>query len=472
MRKDRIQTNQTDQMIVLTAGIGMFLSTLDTGIINVALPTLVQSFNSSITVMTWTITMYTLALVGTIIIFGRLSDKYGRLKIYASGLIVFFMASILCGLSTSPGELITFRTLQGIGAAMLQGTAVAIITTAIPKERQGVALGTLGVLLGLGPVLGPSIGGFLISLGSWRWIFFINIPITLVGLLGCTIVFKKVKESRNAIQIDLPGSILLGFSVLALLRGLSMLSTSGIVSIESLGPIMLFAILFVLFFFWERKAKEPIVNLKLFLHGDFAAPVLGIFVLGGATSLGFIVPPYFLEQVSKLEPWQAGLVNLSAPLGLVLMSKVSGRLIEKAGTTRLMMIGLIIMAVTYGILGIMQSNWSPSLIATLLMLYGVGAGFFVPPNTSAIMSAVGREIQGTIGAFQRMMQNLGIALYATIASVFIRTHSHSGIETIMSGFREAWIFASGTILLSLLIFIFVFRRNPINQTSDIYKHTD
>jgi MFS family permease len=227
-----------------------------------------------------------------------------------------------------------------------------------------------------------------------------------------------------------------------------------------------------LFIFWERKTKEPIVDLKLFLHGDFAAPILGIFVLGGATSLGFIVPPYFLERVSQLDPWQAGLVNLSAPLGLVLMSKVSGQLIEKAGTTRLMVIGLITMAVTYGILGTMQSDWSPTLIAILLLLYGFGAGLFVPSNTSAIMSVVGRDIQGTISALQRMVQNLGIALYAAIASAFIRAHSHSDIETIMNGFREAWMFASGTILLSLLVFIIVFRRNPINQATDIYKHTD
>jgi MFS family permease len=207
--------------------------------------------------------MYTLALVGTIIIFGRLGDKYGRLKIYTLGLIVFFMASILCGLSTSPEELITFRTLQGIGAAMLQGTAIAIITTAISKERQGSALGTLGVLLGLGPILGPSIGGLLITFGGWRWIFLINIPIALVGLLGCTILFGKVKETRNDIQIDLLGNILLTFSFLALLRGLSMLSTFGILSFAVIGPTVLFAILFVLFIFWEIKAKEPIVDIKL-----------------------------------------------------------------------------------------------------------------------------------------------------------------------------------------------------------------
>ncbi|MDP4086146.1 MAG: MFS transporter [Bacillota bacterium] len=472
MSEDRILTKVDDQIILFTAGIGMFLSTLDTGIINVALPTLVQLFNSSITVMTWAVTMYTLALVGSIIIFGRLGDKFGRLKIYSSGLIVFFIASILCGLSTTSGELIIFRTLQGIGAAMLQGTAIAIITTTIPKERQGSALGTLGVFLGLGPVLGPSIGGFLISLGSWRWIFWINVPIALTGVVGCAVLFRKVKESRNLIQIDLLGNILLACSVLALLQGLSMLSTSGILSFASMGSIILFAILLVLFIYIERKVEQPIMDLRLFFHGAFTAPIFGIFVLGGATSLGFIVPPYFLEQVSHLDPWIVGLVNLSAPLGLVLMSKVSGRLIEKAGANRLMVIGLVIMAVAYGTLSTMKLDWSPILIATLLLIYGFGAGFFVTPNTSAVMNAVGQDIQGTIGAIQRMVQNLGIALYAVIASSFIRAHSNSDIKTIMSGFREAWMFAFGTILLSILVFIFVLSRTSINQTSDIYKHTD
>lgn len=472
MSLDRIQTKTADQIVVFTAGIGMFLSTLDTGIINVTLPTLVNSFDSSITVMTWSITMYTLALVGTIIIFGRLGDKYGRLKIYASGLIVFLIASILCGLSTSPGQLIAFRTFQGFGAAMIQGTATAIITVNIPKERQGSAFGTLGVLLGLGPVLGPSVGGFLISLGSWRWIFWINVPIVLAGLIGCTILVKKVKESRSAIQMDLPGSLLLTFSVLALLQGLSMSSTAGIISIKTIGPIVLFTILFAIFIFWEKRVEQPIVDLRLFLRCTFTAPLLGIFVLGGTTSLGFIIPPYFLDHVSQLDPWQAGLVNLSAPLGLVVMSKVSGRLMEKAGTTRLMIIGLIMMAIAYGILGTMQSDWSAIWIAILLLVYGFGAGFFVPPNTSAIMGAVSRDIQGTIGAVQRMVQNLGIGLYAVIASVFIRVHSNGDIETFMNGFREAWLLATVSILFSLFVFTLCLSRKPINQSSKANNHTN
>ena len=131
-----------DRMVVLTAGIGLFLSTLDSGIINVALPTLVRTLHSNINTMAWTVTLYTLALTGTIIIFGRLSDRFGRLKIYIWGLALFAIASVLCGFAMSSGILIILRTIQGIGAAMLQATAAAIITTGIPKERQGPALGT------------------------------------------------------------------------------------------------------------------------------------------------------------------------------------------------------------------------------------------------------------------------------------------------------------------------------------------
>ena len=148
-----------DHLVVFTAGIGMFLSTLIVALSMSHYP-LYQNILMLILFITWSVTLYTLLLTGTIIIFGRLSDKYNRLNIYSIGLTVFLISSILCGLSSNVVELITFRGLQGIGAAMLQGTATAIITTTIPENRQGPALGTLSILLGIGPVLGPSIGGF------------------------------------------------------------------------------------------------------------------------------------------------------------------------------------------------------------------------------------------------------------------------------------------------------------------------
>ena len=175
-------TPTRDFFVVVTAGIGLFLSTLDTGIINVALPTLSQTFHSTVSFIAWTVTSYTLSLIGTIIVFGRLGDRVGRLKIYTWGLVLFAVSSAWCGFSQSVVEIIAFRTVQGIGAAMLQATAIAIITLSLPSERSGAALGTLGILMGLGPVVGPSVGGFLLSFADWRWIFWMNIPIVIIGL--------------------------------------------------------------------------------------------------------------------------------------------------------------------------------------------------------------------------------------------------------------------------------------------------
>lgn len=449
------EPNPKDHVVVITAGIGLFLSTLDTGIINVALPTLVQAFHSTVTTIAWTVTLYTLALTGTIIVFGRLSDKYGRLSIYRWGLVLFAVSSVLCGFSRTANELIVFRTVQGIGAAMLQATAAAIITTTIPEERRGTALGTLGVLMGLGPVLGPSVGGLFISFGRWSWVFWINLPFAIVGLIGCHILSKTIPEKGNSIRLDVAGNLLLSISVLALLQGLSMWPSTGLSSALTFVPLGLFFVLFILFLVNEFRTTEPIVDLRLFRKGAFTAPVLAIFVFGGATSLGFIIPPYFLEQVSHLAPWQVGLVNLSSPLGLVLFSKVSGRLINRLGTSRLMVIGLVMMLMSYVILGQMQSNWNPWTLAVLLLLYGAGGGMFLPPNIAAIMGVVAKEMQGTIGAVQRMVQNLGIAVNTVVAASLILAHSHAGTEGLMSGFRQSWNYAAATIICSILVFLLI-----------------
>ncbi|KYP81812.1 MFS transporter [Ferroacidibacillus organovorans] len=448
----------SDLFVVIIAGIGLLLSTLDTGIINVALPTLVHVFHSSLTAMSWTITLYTLALTGTIVLFGRFSDRYGHLTVYVLGLILFALSSMLCGISQSVPELIAFRILQGIGAAMLQATSAALITTIIPESRRGPALGTLGVLLGLGPVLGPSVGGTILSMVSWRFIFFINLPIVAVALFGCRRLKRIVQEKRQHIHLNLAGNVLLSLSILSLLLCLSAIGDANLVATLL---FLLFALLIGGFTLRELRISSPILNLKLFRNSQFALAMLAVFFFGGATSIGFIVPPYFLETVRHLSAWQSGLVNLSAPLGLMGFSRLSGKRLGKVGAKRLMGIGLTVMVVAYGVLSQMGVAWSPLLIASLLFVYGAGAGIFVPANLSAIMGAVGRETQGTIGAVQRMVQNLGIAIDTAIAAVLIRIHSGVGSEGLMVGFRAAWGFAAGTLGITLVLFAWLAIRSRL-----------
>ena len=441
-----------DHLVVFTAGIGMFLSTLDSGIINVALPTLSKSFNVDTSFITWSVTLYTLLLTGTIIIFGRLSDKYSRLNIYSLGLTIFLIASILCGFSNNVIQLIVFRGLKGIGAAMLQGTATAIITTTIPENRQGSALGTLSILLGIGPVLGPSIGGLLISVGNWRWIFWINIPFIFIGLIGCLFLKRYIKEQKStSIHLDIRGNSLLFLSIFCLLISLTSWSYHSIFNISVYGNFLIFIVSFCLFIIWELKTNHPIIDLRLFKNVSFSSPIFAIFVFGGTTSLGFIIPPYILEKINHLSSWQIGLVNLTSPLGLVLTSKISGKLISRIGNIVLMTTGLIIMIVAYTSLGLLQYILNPVTISLLLLIYGIGGGFFLPSNTSAIMGTVSQDMQGTAGATQRMVQNIGIAFYTAVTSLFISNSSNS--DKLIEGSSHAWLFASITLFLALLPFL-------------------
>ena len=441
-----------DHLVVFTAGIGMFLSTLDSGIINVALPTLSKSFNVDASFISWSITLYTLLLTGTIIIFGRLSDKYNRLNIYSIGLTVFLISSILCGFSNNVVELITFRGLQGIGAAMLQGTATAIITTTIPEHRQGPALGTLSILLGIGPVLGPSIGGLLISIGNWRWIFWINIPFIFIGLIGCLLLKKYIKEPKSvSIHLDIRGNSLLFVSIFCLLVSLTSWSHHSFFNISVYSNFLIFIVTFCLFIVWELKTNHPIINLRLFKNISFSSSIFAIFVFGGTTSLGFIIPPYILEKINHLSSWQIGLVNLTSPLGLVLISKITGKFISRVGNTILMTVGLVIMIASYTSLGLLQYILNPITISLLLLIYGIGGGFFLPSNTSAIMGTVSKDMQGTVGATQRMVQNIGIAVYTAITSLFISNQSQT--DQLITSASHAWLFASITLFLSLLPFL-------------------
>jgi EmrB/QacA subfamily drug resistance transporter len=456
MNKPAILATVNERIVITVAGTGMLLSTLDTGIINVALPSLGHEFSANVTEISWTVTMYLITLSATIIAFGRISDRFGRVKVFTLGLFIFMLASILCGFSISLPMLVLFRACQGIGAAMVQATAAALITTLVSPARRGPAIGILGVMLGLGPLLGPVVGGFLLSSIGWRWIFWINFPICLLGLWGCF----KLSDSRDhceTLKLDIVGNVLLALSVLALIWSLSTLSATAFL------PYLLFALFIVFaiaFFVWEYRTAYPIIALRLLRSPSLVAPLLSIMSFGAATSIAFIVPPYFLEEVVHLVPWQVGFVSLSAPLGIVVIARISGGLITKAGTKMLMVIGLIIMLLALIILSTMQSSWSALLLAFLLFAYGVGGGFFQPANISAVMDEVSANMQGTIGAIQRMVQNVAIAIGTAAAAALLRIHTGSGIQGAMLGFRLPWMFASLLILLGLVSFAFLRMKSP------------
>jgi EmrB/QacA subfamily drug resistance transporter len=436
----------------------MFLSTLDTGIINVALPTLGRQFGVGPAGIAWAVTLYLVALGATIVLFGRLADRHGRVKLYATGLVVFGVGSVLCGFASSAPMLVASRALQGVGAAMLQAIAAALVTTLVSPKRRGAALGTLGVMIGLGPVLGPTVGGFLISTVGWRWIFWINIPFCLAGLLGC--LKLRGADAPRAVQsasLDLPGNALIASGVLALLFGASVWPDRGITNPLVLGAFGAFAVFAVAFLLHERRADEPLLEPSLLRSPSFGAPLAATGAFGAASAVAFVVPPYFLERTAGLVPWQVGLVSFCAPLGLVALSQVSGSNMDRIGPRRLMVTGLAVMLAALAVLFGIHAGWPPVLLAALLFAYGVGGGIFQPANIAAVMGAAQEGSQGTVGAVQRMVQNLFIAVGAAVGAAFIGADQGTGGAW---SFRGPWVFAAVLVAAVLLAFLASARPRP------------
>ncbi|MFD0693844.1 MFS transporter [Paenibacillus sp. GCM10027628] len=453
----RSVTNEAYLSIVLVAGIGMFLTTLDSGVLNVAISSLIQKFHSTVTTVAWTISLYTIVICGCIVVFGRLGDRYGRLTIYSVGLALFALASLLCGFSESVIQLIAFRILQGIGAAMLQATSAALITTLVSPAKKSEALGALAAFFGLGHVLGPLAGGIILSTVGWEWLFLINIPICLLCLLACRYVLKGKEAPISKHQpLNFSGSLLLSASVFSLVYGCSQLGAhhSG-----TYVYILIFAILMLLFIQREKRTANPIVALSLFRNGFFTVSLYAIFSYGGVTRLCMVVVPYYLEQGRGYAPWQLGLVNLLLPLGLVLTSNIAGRLMGSWGTFRLMTVGLCCMLVPLLILALLPPNWHLSVVCFMLFVYGSGAGLFQPSNMVAIMQTVGTAHQATIGAVQRLAQNVGISLFTAVTAGFLQAPAHD----VWIGSRNSFCLAVAATFLGIAGFVVVIQYGKLKS---------
>lgn len=441
--------------IAIIASIGMFLSTLDSGIINIAIPTLVEVFQTRLDIVIWTVTLYTLVLSATIMLFGQLADRFGRLKIYQSGLMLFAASSLLCGLSPNIEFLIVARALQGLSAAMLQATAIAIITTRLEKTVLTKALGLLGMLMGLGPTMGPVLGGFLLSSIGWRWIFWINIPICLYGLYGC----RKLAHENEVLHTQALNYInlaLFGTAMLLLLLSMNYVAKNLVIAGILLAGML---IIFSLHIYAEINSKNPTIHYSLFKKITFTAPMLGIIAFGGATAIAFILPPLFFENLKNYTPWQVGLISLSAPLGIVIAARISARLTNFCGTYIPMIAGMMTMTIVLFTLTQITIYWTANVIFCLLLIYGLGGGCFQIPSIMHLTKQFPIEKQAFISSLIRMLQNTSIALCAAGSAMLINSNASIAKNHLLEGIQHSWTLAAILTLFALIALLFFWPRD-------------
>ncbi|MBB1079276.1 MFS transporter [Limosilactobacillus sp. STM2_1] len=447
-----MNTETKDNLVIAVAGIGMLLSTLDTGIINVALPFFKAYFETTANITAIAVTGYTASLAVFILPFGLLSDKFGKLVFSYIGLILFGISSLLCGFSTNIQMLITFRILQGIGAAALQATSASLITTLVSKEKSSSAIGILGIMIGLGPILGPSLGGLLLSLNSWKGIFWLNIPFIILGVLCNQKLIRYISETKYAKTVDYSGSLINGLFVVLLISGLSLLS-----SLTSIGMVLIISSLLVMGILIkvEKDRKTPIIDvMNLIKKRSLLIYLYETMAFGFASAIIFLMPPYLFETVFKLNSGLTGILVLGAPIGLVLFSRISSAHNDGLKDNLFSKYGLVIILCSFLLL-LMYQPFLPYILVTIcLFVYGIGGGYFQPANISAIMKTTDITSQGSIGSLQRMIQNVAIAIGTAVGSLFLNMWSNK----IMTAIKFGWITAGGLIVLAIVLELVIGKR--------------
>jgi EmrB/QacA subfamily drug resistance transporter len=439
-------------LVLVTVCIGAFMNQLDASIVTVAFPTLQRSFHAGLGSVTWVGLSYLLVLVGLVTGVGRMADMVGRKLLYMYGFIVFIIGSALCGLAPSLLALDGFRVLQGVGAAMIQANSVAILVLALPREKLGRGIGVQGAAQALGLALGPTIGGLLIAVGGWRLIFFVNVPVGIVGSVMAWFLIPRSRHLQDRVPFDWLGLGLFVPAVAALLSAVSFGNSAGWTSPAIIGLFLLAVTLGAAFLRRERHTPDPMLDLTLFKRVPFAAGIssglLSYLVLFGT----LFVVPFYLERALHLSPGRSGLMLGVMPVALGITAPIAGRVAEKLGARPLTVAGMAMSAAMMGAL--IVAHGSLLFLVAELAVLGVGLGLFTPPNNAAIMGAVPREQSGLASGVLNMTRGLGTAMGLAFTSLvfgLVAGSEHASVTLVTHGFEASAAFLGLIALMAMVL---------------------
>ncbi len=421
--------------VMAAVGMGVFLATIDGSIVNVALPTLVRAFNTDFATVQWVVLAYLLTITTLLLSVGRLADMIGKKSIYAVGFAVFTLSSVLCGLAPTVYWLVGFRVLQALGAAMIMALGTAIVTEAFPPSERGKALGIIGSTVSIGIVIGPTLGGLIIQSLSWHWIFFVNLP---VGILGIWMVLRYVPAVRPAARqrFDFLGALALFASLLCLLVALTSGQEIGFRDPRVLGLLAGFAAFLVAFVWIELRTQQPMVDLRLFRNQLFTINLVTAMLGFICTSGTLLLMPFYLENVLGYDTRQVGLMLVVVPILLGITAPLSGIASDRFGTRPITALGLAVALL--GFLALRTLSTDTTTLGYILRFVPIGLGFgiFQSPNNSAIMGAAPRTqlgvVSGMLAISRTLGQTVGIAILGAVWAsrvIFHAAGSSSGGAT-------------------------------------------
>lgn len=451
-------TYKNKWMILAVVVLLPFMATLDSTIVNVALPVMVNIFSVTMSSIQLIVICYLITIVSTILFFGRLGDIKGKSIVFNMGLLIFTTGSLLCGLSSNLTFLVFSRIIQAVGASAAMANNQGIITQVFPPNERGRALGISGTFLALGTMIGPPLGGFIVSYFSWNYIFLINVPIGLITtVIGFKILPRKLNKKDE--DIDFIGAVILGLSVILLFYSFITGETVGYGNYVIIAAFATAILLFIIFIFIEKKLKFPLIDFSMFKNSLFSVGILCTFISYMSINSNNIVQPFYLENVLKITPSVTGIIMITYPVILTLISPFSGYLSDKIGSEFLTFIGLVLITSAMGLMATLNENSAINIMCIYISIMAIGNGLFLPPNNLLVMSSAPSNklgITGSINAFIRNLgQSSGVSMSTMLLYSLMSIKMGKKVFGYVDGRNDVFIFGMKYIYISAALICFL-----------------
>ena len=464
------QTGNNKYLVFAALAIGVFASVVDHGSVIVALPSIAEDLRIELPSVQWVVIGFALTISALLLPMGRLADMIGQKRVYILGSVVMIVGAVCAGLAPTLAMLLLARILQGVGAAMTQGTGMAIMTSVFPPSERGRAIGLLMTTVGVGAVAGPAIGGVIVDYIHWRGVFLVSIPLGFVGVLATLAVLRHWESDRASSdsRFDWLGAVLSTGMLVALLLALTLADDTGWMSAPILTAFALSAGMFMTFIWWELRSEAPMFNLRFFKERVFSLGVsAGFLTFLGQSSVLFLTP-FYVQNVLGYSPKVAGLVVMPGALGMAILGSVSGTLSDKFGWRWFTVGGMACSIVGLVILSrITETSPLREVIPGLILVNG-GMGLFYSANSSSVLSSVGREAYGVVAGFLNLVRNsanvISLAIATTIVTVTmgsmgfepsleaVRTNSVEGVRGAFTvGLRYAFYALIALVIASMTV---------------------
>jgi EmrB/QacA subfamily drug resistance transporter len=431
---------------------GLFMIMLDNTVVNVALPSIQRDLGADLSELEWIVTGYALTFASLMLVGGKVADAYGRRRIFVLGIVVFTLASLGCGLAGSSEALIAARVLQGAGAALMNPATLSIIAATFPPRQRGTAIGIWAGTSALALALGPLVGGLITEHLDWSWIFFVNVPIGVLGIAASYVFIDESRDETHA-SLDLPGLATSAVGLFALTYALIEANTYGWASGRIVGAFVVAAVLLASFVVIERRRRDPMLPLELFRSGTYTGANLVVLLVALAMFGVFFFVSLYMQNVLGYSPVETGAAFLPMTILIILVAPVAGRTSDRIGSRGLMTAGMLLVAVQlllFSRLGADATFWE---LLPALLVGGVGMALTMTPSAAAATRSVPVEKAGVgsavLNSARQVGGTMGIAIIGAIMAA--EAGGERSVDAFMRGFEVSLRVAAAIAVVGAVV---------------------